>query len=105
PENAIDFSYQIDLGKCKAHRQCVAACGEIGAVDFSRAERARKESFDLVLDLSTEPLLRVPDLPQGYLAPGADPLAQALAAAKLAQLVGEFEKRSEEHTSELQSPC
>src|SRR3989441_12810648 len=43
PENAIDFSYQIDLGKCKAHRQCVAACGEIGAVDFSRAERARKE--------------------------------------------------------------
>jgi len=92
PENAIDFSYQIDLGKCKAHRQCVAACGEIGAVDFSRAERARKESFDLVLDLSTEPLLRVPDLPQGYLAPGADPLAQALAAAKLTQLVGEFEK-------------
>src|SRR2546425_606375 len=92
PESAIDFSYQIDLGKCKAHRQCVAACGEIGAVDFSRAERARKESFDLVLDLSTEPLLRVPDLPQGYLAPGADPLAQALAAAKLTQLVGEFEK-------------
>ena len=92
PENAIDFSYQIDLGKCKAHRQCVAACGEIGAVDFSRAERARKESFDLVLDLSKEPLLRMPDLPQGYFAPGTDPLAQALAAAKLAQLVGEFEK-------------
>src|SRR5205814_953319 len=84
PENAIDFSYQIDLGKCKAHRQCVAACGEIGAVDFSRAERARKESFDLVLDLSTEPLLRMPDLPLGYLAPGADPLAQALAAPQLA---------------------
>ena len=92
PENAIDFSYQIDLGKCKAHRQCVAACGEIGAVDFSRAERARKESFDLVLDLSVEPLLRVPDLPQGYLAPGTDPLEQALAAAKLTRLVGEFEK-------------
>ncbi|TMH89783.1 MAG: 4Fe-4S dicluster domain-containing protein [Betaproteobacteria bacterium] len=92
PENAIDFGYQIDLEKCKAHRQCVAACGEIGAVDFSRAQRARKESFDLVLDLSREPLLRMPDLPQGYLAPGADPLEQALAAAKLAQLVGEFEK-------------
>jgi len=92
PENAIDFSYQIDLEKCKAHRQCVAACGEIGAVDFSRAERARKESFDLVLDLSNEPLLRMSELPQGYLAPGADPLEQALAAAKLAQLVGEFEK-------------
>jgi len=34
----------------------------------------------------------MPDLPQGYLAPGADPLEQALAAARLAQLVGEFEK-------------
>jgi len=92
PENAIDFTYQIDLEKCKAHRKCVAACGVIGAVDFSRAETARRETFDLVLDLSREPLLVMPDLPQGYAAPGRDPLAQALAAAKLAQLVGEFEK-------------
>jgi ferredoxin len=92
PENAIDFTYQIDLDKCKAHRKCVAACGAIGAVDFSRADTARRETFDLVLDLSPQPLLSMPDLPQGYLAPGADPLAQALAAAKLAQLVGEFEK-------------
>lgn len=92
PENAIDFGYQIDLGKCKAHRKCVAACGAVGAIDFSRTEVARKESFDLVLDLSAEPLVRTPTLPQGYLAPGADPLDQALAAAKLAELVGEFEK-------------
>jgi len=92
PENAIDFGYQVDLDKCQAHRKCVAACGAIGAIDFSRAARARKETFDLVLDLSAVPLLRTPDLPQGYLAPGADPLEQALAAAKLAQLVGEFEK-------------
>lgn len=92
PENAIDFTYQIDLDKCKSHRKCVAACGAIGAVDFSRAERARRDTFDLVLDLSSEPLLAMPDLPQGYLAPGKDPLAQALAVAQLAQLVGEFEK-------------
>ncbi len=92
PENAIDFSYQIDAGKCRSHRACVKACGAIGAIDFSRSDRLRKEAFDLVLDLSAEPLLRTPDLPQGYLAPGADPLAQALAAGKLAQLVGEFEK-------------
>jgi ferredoxin len=92
PEGAIDFSYQIDAAKCRSHRKCVSACGAIGAIDFSRAEGRRKESFDLVLDLSREPLLRVPDLPQGYLAPGADPLEQARAAAKLAQLVGEFEK-------------
>ena len=92
PEGAIDFTYQVDAAKCRAHRDCVSACGAVGAIDFSRAERLRKESFDLVLDLSREPLLRMPDLPQGYLAPGADPLEQALAAAKLAQLVGEFEK-------------
>jgi ferredoxin len=92
PENAIDFSYQVDLDKCKAHRKCVSACGAIGAVDFSRVNVARRETFDLVLDLSPAPLLSMPDLPQGYAAPGADPLAQALAAARLAQMVGEFDK-------------
>jgi ferredoxin len=92
PEGAIDFSYQVDPAKCKAHRECVKACGPIGAIDFERAARARKERFDLVLDLSREPLIRLPDLPQGYAAPGADPLEQALAAQKLAALVGEFSK-------------
>jgi ferredoxin len=92
PESAIDFSFQIDLDKCKAHRECVKACGDIRAIDFDRAERARSERFDMVLDLSREPLVRTPQPPQGYLAPGADPLEQALAAAQLAQLVGEFEK-------------
>ena len=92
PENAIDFTYQVDLDKCKAHRACVKACGAIGAVDFAREDRARKERFDMVLDLSAEPLMRTPELPQGYAAPGADPLEQSLAAAQLAQLVGEFEK-------------
>jgi ferredoxin len=92
PEEAIDFSYQIDMAKCKAHRECVKACGAIRAIDFDRADRARSERFDMVLDLSREPLLRTPQLPQGYLAPGDDSLKQALAAAQLAQLVGEFEK-------------
>lgn len=92
PENAIDFTYQIDAARCKAHRACVKACGAVGAVDFSRSEIARKESFDLVLDLSEVPAIRRADLPQGYFAPGRDPLEQSLAAAKLAQMVGEFEK-------------
>jgi ferredoxin len=92
PENAIDFTYQVDLDKCKSHRACVKACGAIGAVDFARVDRVRKERFDMVLDLSAEPLVRTPELPQGYAAPGADPLEQALAAAQLAQMVGEFEK-------------
>jgi ferredoxin len=92
PEQAIDFSYQIDLAKCKSHRSCVKACGAVGAIDFNRAERARSEHFDLVLDLGAEPLVKLAQLPQGYLAPGRDPLAQSLAAAQLAQMVGEFEK-------------
>ncbi len=92
PEQAIDFSYQIDMDKCKAHRECVKACGAIRAIDFERAERARNERFDMVLDLSAQPVISTPQLPQGYLAPGADPLEQALAAAQLGQMVGEFEK-------------
>jgi ferredoxin len=92
PEDAIGFDYQIDLAKCKDHRDCVKACGEIGAIDFSRTDAERKETFDLVLDLSREPLIRTHELPQGYLAPGDDPLEQALAAQKLVGLVGEFEK-------------
>jgi ferredoxin len=92
PEDAIDFSYQVDMAKCKSHRACVKACGAIGAIDFSRSDSLRKESFDLVLDLSRQPLIRTHQLPQGYLAPGSDPLEQALAARELTALVGEFEK-------------
>ncbi|HXI35948.1 MAG TPA: 4Fe-4S dicluster domain-containing protein, partial [Burkholderiales bacterium] len=92
PEDAIDFSYQVDLAKCKAHRECVKACGAIGAIDFSRQEASRKDSFDLVMDLSRQPLIRLSQPPQGYLAPGGDPLEQALAAQQLSALVGEFEK-------------
>jgi ferredoxin len=92
PEGAIDFLYQIDSDRCKSHRKCVDACGAIGAIDFERTDDKRTERFDLVLDLSAEALIRVPDLPQGYAAPGNDPLEQALAAARLAQMVGEFEK-------------
>jgi ferredoxin len=92
PEQAIDFSYQIDPAKCKSHRACVEACGDIGAIDFERVKRARSERFDLVLDLGAEPAIKLKQPPQGYLAPGRDPLAQALAAGQLAQLVGEFDK-------------
>jgi ferredoxin len=92
PEKAIDYSYQIDFEKCKDHRKCVAACGGIGAIDFERKETRRSDAFDLVLDLSREPLIKLPQPPQGYFATRGDPLEQALAARELARMVGEFEK-------------
>ena len=58
----------------------------------SGATRARSEQFDLVLDLGRAPQLRMHQPPQGYFAPGADPVAQAKAVTELAVMVGEFEK-------------
>ncbi|HXF66487.1 MAG TPA: 4Fe-4S binding protein [Burkholderiales bacterium] len=92
PERAIDYSYQIDLAKCRAHRQCVKVCGEVKAVDFERKEALRSDTFDLVLDLSRDPLIKLALPPQGYFAPREDPLEQALCAQQLLKLTGEFEK-------------
>lgn len=92
PESAISVALQIDLDKCKSHRSCVTACGTVNAIDFTRADTARTDRFDLVFDLSETPHIRLHQPPQGYLAPGRDPLEQALAAAKLPQMTGEFEK-------------
>ncbi len=92
PEGAIGWDLQVDVDACRSHRACVAACGEIGAIDFARADAARRERFDLVLDLSAEPLLRRVELPDGYAAPGRDPFEQALAVQALGEFVGEFEK-------------
>ena len=92
PESAISVALQIDMDKCKSHRSCVTACGAVKAIDFNRTEKARTDRFDLVFDLSETPHIRLHQPPQGYLAPGRDPLEQALAAAKLPQMTGEFEK-------------
>jgi ferredoxin len=94
PEHAIDWSYQIDLDRCRDHRQCVAACGAIGAIDFERAaaEAARGEAFDLVLDLGSEPIFRMHQPPQGYWRPGDGAAAQAEAVLDIAAAVGSFEK-------------
>ncbi|MBC3871366.1 4Fe-4S dicluster domain-containing protein [Undibacterium oligocarboniphilum] len=92
PENAIDFSYQIDLNKCRDHRDCVKACGPIGAIGFERLATGRDTQADLVLDLSRNALLKMSDKPQGYFAPGADVAAQFEAVLTLTQMTGEFEK-------------
>lgn len=101
PEHAIGFSGELGPSHAAARctpdgacrQACVGACGDIGAIDFARmAAPVTSEKFDLVLDLGRQPLLRSPHLPDGYLAPGADPLAQSEAARKLKGLVGEFQK-------------
>ena len=92
PENAIDLSFQIDLNKCKSHRACVTACASIGAISFDRKDCARNSEFDLILDLRADPKMRMSQTPQGYFAPGKDPLDQALAVNQLLEMVGEFEK-------------
>ncbi len=92
PENAIDLSFQIDLSKCKSHRDCVTACASIGAISFDRKERGRNAEFDLILDLRADPKMRMSQTPQGYFAPGENALDQALAVNQLLEMVGEFEK-------------
>ena len=92
PEDAIDWSYQIDLDRCKHHRQCVIACGAIGAIDFDRSATERSEHFDLVLDLDEESHFAMHQPPQGYWHPGANPGAQADALADITAAIGKFEK-------------
>ncbi|WP_231968540.1 ATP-binding protein [Polynucleobacter necessarius] len=67
PENAIDFSFQIYLEKCKSHSTCITACASIGAIAFDRVERQREAEFDLILDLRADPTMRMTQTPQGYL--------------------------------------
>ncbi|MEC3764738.1 4Fe-4S binding protein [Cupriavidus sp. SS-3] len=92
PEDAIDFSYQIDLSRCRAHRDCVRACGAAAAIDFDRPQGTGAGRFDLVFDLCDTPAFTMHQPPQGYLHAGADPARQQAQALALAGLVGEFEK-------------
>jgi ferredoxin len=92
PEGAIDLSYQINLDACTAHRDCMKACSAIGAIDFNREAQQREAAFDLVFDLSDQPLISLHQPPQGYFAPGADVLRQAEHALQLSQMTGEFTK-------------
>jgi ferredoxin len=86
PEQAIGLDYQIDMSKCSSHRDCVTACGAVGAINFQREAQETAE-FDLVLDLREQSAFTCHALPQGYFR-GATP-ANLL---RLSELVGEFEK-------------
>ncbi len=92
PEQAIDFSYSIDLSRCKSHRDCVVACEAAGAIDFDRAPQTTTEAFDMVLDLRAEPAFLQHAPPQGYVHVAADAARLTDAVLKMRDWVGEFEK-------------
>jgi len=87
PEQAIGLDYQIDLNKCSAHRDCVTACGAVGAINFQREAQEETAEFDLVLDLREQSAFSRHALPQGYFRG-----ATAANLLRLRELVGEFEK-------------
>lgn len=91
PEGAIDFSYAVDLDKCRSHRDCVRVCEAPGAIDFGRAPEQAGERFDLVLDLQRSPAFTMHQPPQGYWHV-AGPEALLKAVVELRDAVGEFEK-------------
>lgn len=87
PEQAITQDFQIDLGKCKSHRSCVSACETAGAIDFVRDSVDMEDAFDVVLDLTEQPLIDWHAAPQGYFKD-----ASSATLMKMRELVGEFEK-------------
>lgn len=87
PEQAIGLDYQIDMSKCSSHRDCVTACGAIGAINFDRQAPQETAEFDLVLDLRAQSAFNRHALPQGYFRG-----ATAANLLRLRELVGEFEK-------------
>ena len=92
PEGAIDLSYQVNLDACTAHRDCVVVCGDAKAIDFARADVARGGDFDVVINLSDNPLFTQHQPPQGYFAPSTDAMSRVKMIAEVATLTGEFEK-------------
>jgi len=68
--------------------------GHLGAfvASWHASSEVRQATFDVVLDLSPQALLNRVELPPGYVAPGRDPLDQALAVIDLLAFDGEFEK-------------
>jgi ferredoxin len=91
PEQAIDFSYQIDLARCASHRDCVRVCEAAGAIDFERAPETVSETFDLVLDLGERASIALHQPPQGYFH-AADERALLDAVLQLRESTGTFEK-------------
>ncbi|MEF7617248.1 4Fe-4S dicluster domain-containing protein [Aquincola sp. MAHUQ-54] len=92
PEGAIGLGYQVDMDRCRSHRDCVRVCDAAGAIDFTRPPQVVREHFDLVLDLQAAPALGMHQPPQGYFRTGGDGTALMEAVLALREMTGEFEK-------------
>lgn len=77
------------------HRaQRVHVDGWLGAFEavWDAHGEVQRGSFDLVLDLSANPVMAKHEKPPGYFAPGADIEKRADSVRELAEMIGEFEK-------------
>lgn len=92
PAAAVDLPEEVNF--VFENGSDVRLAGHLGAfvASWQGAIGARQERFDVVLDLSPQALLKRVELPPGYVAPGRDPLDQALAIIDLLGFAGEFEK-------------
>jgi len=89
---AVELAEDLDFAVAFADQ--VQLAGHLGAfeLNFQSGNTTGKLVADAVLDLSPQALLNRVELPPGYVAPGRDPLDQALAVIDLLAFDGEFEK-------------
>ncbi len=90
--NPALMSCRIAAVKGHLGRFSATAHGKDGMVDMGRFSPNRDGFFDLVLDLSSPPLLAMTVKPLGYYAPGTDTFAIDAAIAELATFTGSFSK-------------
>ena len=93
PSTRSTLRYQIDLDRCKRASQVRRRVRRDGGDRLRPARtRARRSASTSCSICSVTPHFRMHQPPQGYFAPGSEPVAQAQAVAELALYAGEFEK-------------
>jgi ferredoxin len=94
PEGAIGLDYQVDLSRCRSHRDCVRVCEAPGAIDFQREPVRQRASFDVVIDLRSAPAFTQHALPLGYvhLPPSLSPSERMARLWPVHDWLGTFEK-------------
>lgn len=95
PENLTPFLLLSDAAAPQPavrHLPYRHMAGAVTAQGWLGAFQVDGEAFDLLLDLSSRPLIGLPVPPPGYFAPQNDPQRLDAALQQLADLLGEFDK-------------